>query len=161
MFLNINNKLLHLFGSDEIWNENLRKGLKVEIFCEIWMIFISFIKDTSADISKTVFGKVFFMWQSMLIFSFRGYTLRKNFKKLGNWRQIYEQKSSTFYTSNNVPKGGLMGLYDEIFLSRPWNFYFKRKVLKYFRKRNACREILFSFFKQSSFIHTIMITLRS
>ena len=112
------------------------------------MIFISFIKDTSADISKTVFGKVFFMWQSMLIFSFRGYTLRKNFKKLGNWRQIYEQKSSTFYTSNNVPKGGLMGLYDEIFLSRPWNFYFKRKVLKYFRKRNVSWNII-------QFVHTI------
>ena len=112
------------------------------------MIFISFIKDTSADISKTVFGKVFFMWQSMLIFSFRGYTLRKNFKKLGNWRQIYEQKSSTFYTSNNVPKGGLMGLYDEIFLSRPWNFYFKRKVLKYFRKRNLSWNII-------QFVHTI------
>ena len=106
------------------------------------MIFISFIKDTSADISKTVFGKVFFMWQSMLIFSFRGYTLTKNLKKLGNWRQFYEQKSSTFYTSNNVPKGGLMGLYDEIFLSRPWNFYFERKVLKYFRKRNVSWNII-------------------
>ena len=30
------------------------------------------------------------------------------------------------------------GLYDEIFLSRPSNFYFERKVLKYFRKRNVC-----------------------
>ena len=33
-----------------------------------------------------------------------------------------------------------VGLYDEIFLSRPWNFYFERKMSKYFRKRNACRE---------------------
>ena len=53
------------------------------------------------------------------------------------------------------------GLYDEIFLSRPWNFYFKRKVSKYFRKRNVCREILFSLFTQSSFIHTIMIAFHS
>ena len=53
------------------------------------------------------------------------------------------------------------GLYDEIFLSRPWNFYFERKVSKYFKKRNMCREILFSLFRQSSFIHTIMITFHS
>ena len=50
------------------------------------------------------------------------------------------------------------GLYDEIFLSRPWNFYFEGKVLKQFKKRNVCREILFSLLTQSSFIHTIMIT---
>ena len=53
------------------------------------------------------------------------------------------------------------GLYDEIFLSRPWNFYFARKVSKYFRKRNVCREKLFRLFKQSSFIHTIMIRFHS
>ena len=53
------------------------------------------------------------------------------------------------------------GLYDEIFLSRPWNFYFERKVSKYFRKRNVCCEILFSLFTQSSFIHTIIITFHS
>ena len=47
--------------------------------------------------------------------------------------------------------------YDEIFLSRPWNFYFERKVSKCFRKRNVCCEILFSLFTQSSFIHAIMI----
>ena len=40
------------------------------------------------------------------------------------------------------------GLYDEIFLSRPWNFYFERKVSKYFMKRNVCREII-------QFVHTI------
>ena len=53
------------------------------------------------------------------------------------------------------------GLYDEIFFSRPWNFYVERKVSKYFRKRNVCREILFSLFTQSSFIHTIIITFHS
>ena len=52
-------------------------------------------------------------------------------------------------------------LYNEIFLSQPWNFYFERKVSKYFRKRNVCREILFSLFTQSSFIHTIMTTFHS
>ena len=53
------------------------------------------------------------------------------------------------------------GLYDGIFLSRPWNFYFERKGSKYFSKRNVCREILFSLFTQTSFIHTIMITIHS
>ena len=48
-----------------------------------------------------------------------------------------------------------------MFLSRPWNFYFERKVSKYFRKRNVCHEILFSLFTQSSFIHTSMITFHS
>ena len=32
------------------------------------------------------------------------------------------------------------GLYDEIFFSRPWNFYVERKVSKYLRKQNVCRE---------------------
>ena len=53
-----------------------------------------------------------------------------------------------------------VGLYDEIFLSRTWNFYFERKASKYFRKRNVCRQI-FSLFTQSSFIHSIMITFHS
>ena len=53
------------------------------------------------------------------------------------------------------------GLYDEIFYSRPWNFYFERKVSKYFRKRNVYREKLLRLFTQSSFIHTIMIAFHS
>ena len=53
------------------------------------------------------------------------------------------------------------GLYDEIFLSRAWNFYFERKVSKWFRKRSVCREISFSLFTQSTFIHTIMIRFHS
>ena len=36
----------------------------------------------------------------MAIFSFTGYTLTELFRKLGNWRQIYKQKSSSFCTSN-------------------------------------------------------------
>ena len=40
------------------------------------------------------------------------------------------------------------GLYDEIFLSRPWNFYFEIKVSKYFRKRNVSWNII-------QFVHTI------
>ena len=51
------------------------------------------------------------------------------------------------------------GLYDKIFLSRPWIFLFERKVSKYFRKRNLCCEILFSLFTRSynqvSFIEKI------
>ena len=58
----------------------------------------------------------------------------------------------------SLQKSVKAGLYDEISLSRPWNVYFERKVSIYFRKRNVCREILFSLFTQSSFIHTIMIT---
>ena len=40
----------------------------------------------------------------MPIFSVIGYTLTELFKKPDNWRQIYKQTSSTFYTSNEVPK---------------------------------------------------------
>ena len=38
---------------------------------------------------------------------------------------------------------------------------FRKKSVEYFRKRNLCREILFSLLTQSSFIHTFMITFRS
>ena len=41
------------------------------------------------------------------------------------------------------------GLYDKIFLSRPWIFFFERKVSKYFRNRNVCCEILISLFTRS------------
>ena len=40
----------------------------------------------------------------MPIFSVIGYTLTELFKKPDNWRQIYKQTSSTFYTSNEVSK---------------------------------------------------------
>ena len=53
---------------------------------------------------KTVFRKVFFMWSSMPIFSFTGYTLTELFQKPENWQQIYKQTSSTFYTSNDVSR---------------------------------------------------------
>ena len=63
--------------------------------------------------------------------------------------------------SSEIPSVLKAGLYNEIFLSRPWNFYSERKVSKYFRKQNVCCEILFSLFTQSSFIHTIIITFHS
>ena len=40
----------------------------------------------------------------MPIFSFIGYTLTELFRKPDNWRQIYKQTRSTFYTSNDVSK---------------------------------------------------------
>ena len=40
----------------------------------------------------------------MQIFSSIGYTLTELFRKPDNWRQIYKQTSSTFYTSNDVSK---------------------------------------------------------
>ena len=51
-----------------------------------------------------MFRKVLLMWSSMPIFSFLGYTLTDLFRKPDNWRQIYKQTSSTFYTSNDVPR---------------------------------------------------------
>ena len=42
-----------------------------------------------------VLQKVLFMWSSMPIFSFIGYTLTELFRKPDNWRQIYKQTSST------------------------------------------------------------------
>ena len=49
-----------------------------------------------------MFRKVLFLWSNMPSFSFIGYTLTELFRKTGNWRQIYKQTSSTFYTSNGV-----------------------------------------------------------
>ena len=31
------------FGSEGSWNENVKKGLKVEISFKIWMVFLSFV----------------------------------------------------------------------------------------------------------------------
>ena len=53
---------------------------------------------------KTVFRKVFFMWSSMPIFSFIGYTLTELFRKPDNSRQIQKQTSSTLYASKNVSR---------------------------------------------------------
>ena len=47
-----------------------------------------------------VLRKVLFMWSSMPIFSFIGYTLTELFSKPDNWRQIYKQTS--LHTSNDV-----------------------------------------------------------
>ena len=63
-----------------------------------------YIKGTSTDIQKTVFRKVLFMWSSMPISSFIGNTLTDLFRKPDNWRQIYKQTSSSFYTSNDVSR---------------------------------------------------------
>ena len=49
-----------------------------------------------------MFRKVLLIWSSMPIFSFTGYTLTELFRKPDNWRQIYKQTSSTFYTSKDV-----------------------------------------------------------
>ena len=38
----------------------------------------------------------------MPIFCFIGYTLKELYRKPDNWGQIYEQMSSTFYTSKNT-----------------------------------------------------------
>ena len=51
-----------------------------------------------------MFQKVLFMWSDMPIFSFIGYILTELFRKPDNWRQIYKQTSSTFYTSNDVSR---------------------------------------------------------
>ena len=48
--------------------------------------------------------KVLFMGLSKPILSFIGYTLNELFRKTDNWRQIYKQTSSTFYTSNDVSR---------------------------------------------------------
>ena len=48
--------------------------------------------------------KVLFMWLSIPIFSFIRDTLTELFRKPDNWRQIYKQTSSTFYTSIDVSR---------------------------------------------------------
>ena len=49
-----------------------------------------------------VFQKELFIWRSITIFSFIGFSLMEVFKKSANWRQICKQKSWTFYISNDV-----------------------------------------------------------
>ena len=60
-----------------------------------------------------MFRNVMFVWQSMPIFSFTGYILTESFRKPDNWRRIYNQTSSTFFTSNmclkRVEKKQLLG----------------------------------------------------
>ena len=51
-----------------------------------------------------MFRKVLFMWSSMPIFSFIGYTLTELFRKPDNWGQIYKQPSSNYHTSNDVSR---------------------------------------------------------
>ena len=51
-----------------------------------------------------MFRKVLFIWSSIPIFSFIGYTLTKLFRKPDNSRQIYKQTSSNFYRSNDVSR---------------------------------------------------------
>ena len=51
-----------------------------------------------------MFRKVLFMWSSMPILRFIGYTLTELFRKPDNWQQIYKQTSSTFYTSSNASR---------------------------------------------------------
>ena len=60
------------------------------------------VKGTSTNIQKMVFRKVFFMSYSTPILSLKEYTLTELFRKPDNWRQIYKQTSSTFYSSNDV-----------------------------------------------------------
>ena len=69
-----------------------------------WILFSEtlLVKGTLTHIYKTVFREVLFIWSSMQIFSFIGYTLTELFGKPDNWRQIYKQTSSTFYISNDI-----------------------------------------------------------
>ena len=54
------------------------------------------------------YRQVLFLRPSMLSFSFIWYTLTELFRKPDNWRQIYKQKSSTYYTSNDCREEKIM-----------------------------------------------------
>ena len=63
----------------------------------------------------------------MSIFNFIGYTLTEPFRKSDNWRQIYKQRSSTFYKWNDVKcveKKKLLGRHNKV---AKWlfNYFFK------------------------------------
>ena len=63
---------------------------------------ICFVNTTKSPVTDSVFRKPIFMWP---IFSFIGYIHPDGvFRKPDNWRQIYNQTSSTFYTSNEVSR---------------------------------------------------------
>ena len=63
---------------------------------DLFHMFTQSIKGTSTDIKKAVFLKVLFMWSSMPIFNFTGYTLTELFRKPDNWRQIYKERVRLF-----------------------------------------------------------------
>ena len=134
------------------------------------ILFSFYIKHTFCKYQtiykNSIKGKSCFQWGFEL---FKKKLIKKGMEQSKNkeWKkqQRYVALLDNFRSSHqrcSLRKGVLnAGLFDEVFLSRPWNFYFERKVSKYFRKRNVCREILLSLFTQSSFIHTILITFRS
>ena len=79
----------------------------------------------------------------MPVFSFTGYTLTELFRKPDNWRQIYKQTSSAFYTSNmclkRIEKKKLLGRHNkEISLNtflkkmqkQPPEVFYKKTVVK-------------------------------
>ena len=103
-----------------------------------------------------MFRKVLFMWSSMPIFSFVGYTLTELFRKPDNWRQIYKQTSSTLYTSNNMSRWKKY-LYVIARLRNSCLFTFLKKKEKkgrssHMRCRSSHRRCSVCFFLPASFL---------
>ena len=67
--------------------------------------FVVYVKGISTSIVlKTKHVKFSFIW----------YTLTELFRKPDNWRQIYKQKSSTYYTSNDCREEKIIMRYNKV-----------------------------------------------
>ena len=71
----------------------------------IFAIYLQVLKAHWQVSKKWYFEEyILFIWSSMPIFSFIGYTMTELFRKPDNWQQIHKQRSFTFYASNDVSR---------------------------------------------------------
>ena len=77
---------------------------KPSVIISNYLVYMSFLTRCRTARKLGNMRNVTFMWWSMQIFRFTGCTLMESSRKPDNWRQIYNQTSLTFYTSNNVSK---------------------------------------------------------
>ena len=71
----------------------------------------------------------------MPIFTFIGYTLTELFRKSDNWRQIYKQASSTFYTSKVCHS---KTRWQEKIFRTSKQRHFLKNLLRFTPLRNSC-----------------------
>ena len=77
---------------------------KPSVIISNYLVYMSFLTRCRTTRKLGNMRNVTFMWWSMQIFRFTGCTLMESSRKPDNWRQIYNQTSLTFYTSNTVSK---------------------------------------------------------
>ena len=80
---------------DRKWT-TFKIALRVYIYCQLPSLLFHWSYRLSGRYLKTVFWKIFFMWQSMPIFSFIWHILTGLHKKIGNWQKICKKQVQCF-----------------------------------------------------------------